>query len=144
MPRRSSSEIGAPIFGPDPPRLSPPASLGELEKRAFVDLILSLPSSHFRPSDAPLVARWAELVVQCEVAHGEMQAGGMVTSDGKPSAWFVVYQQATRSLLTVSARLRLSPSARSHATFTSHEEPPSSYYDRMALLEGPDDEAASN
>jgi hypothetical protein len=38
--------------------------------------------------------------------------GGLVSADGKVSAWFQVHQQATKTLSTLALRLRLGPQSR--------------------------------
>jgi len=50
------------------PAAAAPASLGEPEKRASLDLILSVPLEQFQASDLPLLARWSELTVMAEMA----------------------------------------------------------------------------
>lgn len=139
MPRRPTSSFGLPFFGNSPPRLSPPQSLGPLEKQRFLDLVLSCPSGQFRASDLPILCRHVELTLMAEQAAGELQAQGMVVDD-KPSPWLAVYLQVTNALLKTAARLHLSPSARGHAVFAAEAEPPASYYDRQALLLEADDE----
>ena len=47
-----------------------------------------------------------------EQAAGELQAGGMVTADGRVSPWFTIHQQATKSLTGLALRLRLGPQSR--------------------------------
>ena len=115
-----------------PGRLRPPRSLGELEKRAFIDLICAVPSTQFRPSDLPLLCRWAELNVMAEQAAGELQAHGMVGTDGKPSAWFTVYHQSVKALSLLAMRLHLAPQSRGHAA-PKTQPGPVSYYDRLTI-----------
>jgi len=68
-------------FGANSRRLQPPDCLGELQKRAFVDLVCSVPRSQFRASDLPLLCRYAEIVVMAETAAFHLGADGMVTAD---------------------------------------------------------------
>jgi hypothetical protein len=113
-------------------RLRPPDSLGEPEKRAFLDLVLSVPTSQFRACDLGLLCRYAELVVMAEQAAGELAAQGMVTADGKVSAWFTIHAQATKGLSALALRLRLGPQQRSRK---APKTAPGtvSYYDRQEL-----------
>jgi hypothetical protein len=85
-------------FGFPDERLRPPASLGDLEKRAFLDLIDRVPAGQFRESDLPLICRWCELTVVAERAAAEMSAGNLVTDDDRPSPWFSIHERATKSL----------------------------------------------
>lgn len=121
-------------YGLPDPRLRPPDSLGELEKRAFLDLVCGNPAGQFRPGDLPLLCRFAELTVMAEQAAGELAAGGMLV-DGKPSPWFAIHEKATRALGTLAMRLNIAPQVRVGAaprTVASSL----SYYDRI-LLEAP-------
>jgi len=125
-------------FGADSRRLQPPDCLGELQKRAFIDLITSVPRGQFRASDLPLLARYAELVVMAETAAFHLGADGMVTPEGQVSPWFRVHRDVSRELRVLSQRLRLDPKARTKKapkTQTGHV----SYYEEMNL-EGYDDD----
>jgi hypothetical protein len=119
-------------------RLRPPASLQGPERQAFLDVVLSCPTGQFRPADLPLLCRWAELCVLCETAMAEMTAGGMVTSDGKVSSWFSIYERSTKALAGLALRLRLGPQSRAFKA-PKRDTAPASFYDRMTLLEGNDD-----
>jgi phage terminase small subunit len=125
-------------FGEPNQRLKPPASLGEPEKRVFLDLILACPSGQFQASDLPLLARYCELVALCEQAMAEMTAGGMVAADGKPSPWFSIYTQSVKALTGLAMRLRLGPQSRAFKA-PKRTAAPTSFYDRMTLMEGDDD-----
>ena len=128
-------------FGANSRRLQPPDCLGELQKRAFVDLICSVPRGQFRASDLPLLARYAELVVMAETASFHLGADGMVIQSEKGSRvnpWFQIYRDTTRELRVLAQRLRLDPKARAKKapkTQTGHV----SYYEEMNL-EGYDDD----
>jgi len=123
-------------------RLRPPDCLGELQRRAFVDLVTSCPVSQFQRSDVGLLCRWAELTVMAEQAVLEMQKEGMVVTGQhgpKVSPWFAIYRDATRELRALSQRLQLGPRGRApKAPKTVAGRV--SYYDRMDL-EGDSDEA---
>jgi hypothetical protein len=120
------------LYGTGSARLRPPASLGEPEKRAFLDLVTTVPAGQFRPSDLPLLCRWAELTVMAETAAGELAVSSMVTADGKVSPWFTIHQQATKALGGLALRLRLGPQSRAFKAPKKTAEP-LSYYDRMTL-----------
>jgi hypothetical protein len=93
-----------------PPRLEPPASLSDLERNVFVGLVQACDPEHFRPSDMPLLCRYAEAVVLAEQAAQELRCGAVV--DGRPSPWITIQEKAVRALVALSMRLRLSPQAR--------------------------------
>ena len=121
------------------PRIRPPDSLSELEKRVFRALVSACPADQFRKSDIGLLARWSELSVMAQEAAFEMTTHGRVTPDGKVSPWFSIYTQATKQLNGLALRLRLGPQSRaSKAPKTLPQEP--SYYD---LMEDDDDDGDS-
>jgi hypothetical protein len=134
--RQSYATIDVTPFGPEG-RPRPPKSLGELEKRAFLDLISKVPAGQFRASDISLICRWAEVTVMAEQAAGELAAGGMVTADGKVSPWFAIHERCTKSLVALALRLRLSPQARADKAPKTLPGPVS-YYDLKQLEDGPD------
>jgi hypothetical protein len=112
--------------------LQPPDCLGNLQKRAFLDLILSVPRSQFRRSDLALLCRWAELTVIAEAAAFQMEQGGMVTDKGKVSPWFVIHRDTCKELRALSQRLQLGPRGRTPKA--PKVKPASvSYYERMAM-----------
>jgi hypothetical protein len=100
------------LYGTGSARLRPPATLGEPERRAFLDLVTTTPAEQFQPSDMPLLIRWAELTVMCEQARGELAVQGMVVTDdkGKASVSPVVHhppagrQSAQRACPAASSR----------------------------------------
>jgi hypothetical protein len=124
-------------FGEPNPRLKPPDTLGDVQKRAFVDLVTRCPATQFEPCDLPLLCRWSELTVMCERAATELAMGGLVTPDGKVSAWFGVHERACKGLVALALRLRVAPQARSFKA-PKRQATATSYYDKLALLE-PDD-----
>jgi len=126
-------------FGANSRRLQPPDCLGELQKRAFVDLITSVPRSQFRASDLPLLARYAELVVMAETAAFHLGADGMVTPEGQVSPWFRIHREVSRELRTLAQRLRLDPKARGDKRAPKTQVGRVSYYEQMNL-EGYDDD----
>jgi len=122
--------------------LRPPDCLGELQKRAFVDLVTSCPVSQFQRSDLSLLCRWAELTVMAEQAVLEMQKKGMVVAGQhgpKVSPWFAIHRDATRELRALSQRLQLGPRGRTPKA-PKTKAGPVSYYDVMQL-EGDDEPA---
>ena len=127
-------------FGVKSRRLQPPDCLGELQKRAFLDLVCSVPAAQFRKSDIALLCRWSELTVIAEQAAFEMERGGLVV-DGKPSPWFAVYREATKELRMLSQRLQIGPRGRTPKA-PKVKTAGVSYYERMRL-EGFDDVDAS-
>jgi len=123
-------------------RLRPPDCLGELQRRAFVELVASCPVSQFRKSDLGLLCRYCELQVMCETAAFHLGADGMVV-DGKEgpkvSPWFAIHRDCCRELRSLSQRLQIGPRGRTpKAPKTVAGRV--SYYERM-MLEGDLDDA---
>jgi hypothetical protein len=87
----------------------------------------------------PLLAAYARAVVQEELAAEHLRAEGHVVN-GKASAWLIVQEKATRAMVSLSLRLRLSPQART-PQYTKAPSRPLSYYERMQSgdLENGDD-----
>jgi hypothetical protein len=137
--RKPSETTEIAPFGLESRRLQPPDCLGELQKRAFIDLVCSCPAGQFRRGDVALLCRWAELTVMAEQAAFELQQGGMVV-DGKASPWFAIYRDATRELRLLSQRLQLGPRGRTPKAPKTRAGPVS-YYKRMALGEDGYDDA---
>jgi hypothetical protein len=119
-------------FGADR-RLRPPDSLSDAARRAFADLVTSLPSGHFKQGDISLLCRYAEAAAAAERAAFEMeQPGGMVTADGKLSPWFTIHASATKTLNGLALRLRLGPQSRALKQ-SKKEAAPVSVYDRLRM-----------
>lgn len=141
--RSSFVAVDTVLFG-EPGRISPPASLGDEEKRVFVDLVLSLPRDHFAPSDVEMITAWCEAVVLRRRTYQLLLTVGETDADGKATGAFNAYQQATKSQASLARALRLSPQSR-------RQEPPKravkpiSYFERMELEgvrdDGDEDEA---
>jgi len=99
--------------------LRPPDSLSDAARRAFIDLVASVPASHFKPGDVSLLCRYAEVAA--------------LAVDGKVSAWFSVHASATKSLSGLALRLRLGPQSRALKASKKEAGPPMSAYERMRL-----------
>jgi phage terminase small subunit len=134
--RRPYESTDVTLYGSGSACLRPPASLGEPEKRAFLDLVTTTPAGQFRASDLPLLCRWAELTVMCEQARGELAVQGMVVTDDKGKAsvspWFKIHAQATKALTGLALRLRLGPQSRASKA-PKKTTKPVSYFERMEL-----------
>jgi phage terminase small subunit len=117
-------------FGVDR-RLRPPDSLGDAARRVFVELTGTLPTTHFKPSDVTLLARYCEAAAMAERAAFELDRE-TVTADGKVSAWLGVYTAAVKVQGTLAPRLRLGPMARAKVQ-SKKAAAPMSVYDQMRL-----------
>ena len=123
----------------EPGRLAPPASLGERERRAFVDLVTSCPAGQFLASDLPLLCAWAETVALRERMASRMSVEGELDDKGKPSGAFTIHKEATKTLTALALKLRIGPQSRAQKA-PRRELMAVSYYERMDLLEGTADD----
>src|SRR5262245_63813506 len=78
------------------PRLEPPASLSEAERRVFVNLVTACDPDHFRASDLPLLVRYTESIVLADKAALELRKGAVV--EGKSSPWLDVQREAIEAM----------------------------------------------
>jgi len=141
MPRKSAAELAARnvvALDGKPPRLRPPPSLSEAERTVFIDLVASAKPDHFVASDLPLLTRYCEAIVLGDRAAAELRKAAII--DGKVSPWVGIQEKATKAVIMLSMRLRLSPQSRAPNN-PSRPAPPVSAYDVMRLAadesEGP-------
>jgi phage terminase small subunit len=125
-----------PLGSPDQ-RLRPPDSLGPAEKRVFWSLITQTPASQFQPADLPLICRWCELTALADRAAAELSTASNLVENGLPSPWISIHERATKQLIALSLRLRLSPQSRMDKAPKTQAAATLSYYEQMAL-EGDD------
>lgn len=108
--RKSAAELA--ITPPEPAvtRLQPPPSLTGPEADLFRQIVRNCNHEHFRESDLPLLSRYCEASILAERAAQQLREAPVLA--GKPSPWLPVREKATRELIALSMRLRLSPQAR--------------------------------
>jgi phage terminase small subunit len=143
--RKSYESTEVVPFGVESRRLQPPDTLGTLQKRAFLDLVCSVPAGQFRRCDLSLLCRWAELSVLAETAAFHLEADGAVVNgkEGpKASPWVSIHLGACRELRSLSQRLQLGPRGRAPKA-PKTQAAGVSYYERMAL-EGYNSDVDSN
>jgi phage terminase small subunit len=120
-------------------RLKPPARLVGRVRVVFAQTVANCAAEQFKPSDSPLLERYAEVVVFAETAFAKLSEQGAVIGE-KISPWFWVHASAVKTLNALALRLRLSPQSRSQRA-PKTVATPSSYYDTMELEEeGSDDD----
>lgn len=119
MPRKSDAALSVIAVDGKPSRLKPPPTLSEPEREAFTAIVSACDPRHFRPSDTPLLCRYAEAIVLGEQAARELRQGAVV--DGRVSPWLVVQEKAVRAAVALSMRLRLSPQSRADPKSAARE-----------------------
>jgi hypothetical protein len=117
-------------------RLAPPESLSDRAREHFIDLVASVPSSHFKSSDLPLLCRWAEMSALAERCAFQMeQQHGIVSPDGRVTPWPGIHANCTKVLALLALRLRLGPQSRTRKAPKREAGPGPSYYEREAMRE---------
>jgi phage terminase small subunit len=110
LPRKSAAALAITPPAPRATRLRPPPSLAEPEASLFREIVANCAADHFRRSDLPLLCRYCEASILAERAAQQLREAPVI--DGKPSPWLPLREKATREMIALSMRLRLSPQAR--------------------------------
>jgi hypothetical protein len=115
--------------------LKAPDDLDQLERLEFTNLIMGASSSHFLPSDIPLIACYAKAIVAERIAAGELSAAPVVSSDNgdRPSPWLPVWVARQRAVTTLARMLSLSLAGRVPGKSNEQRPPMMSAYERIAL-----------
>jgi hypothetical protein len=111
--------------------------LGPAERAVFCDLVGSCKPDAFRASDLPLLSAYCRAIALERRSAAELAAG----DDRAVVRW----NAATKAMLGLAMRLRLSPQARAPNNPSrpgSRPERPLSYYEQQALLEADGDGSA--
>jgi hypothetical protein len=132
MPRKSVAAFAVKPLRTGATRLRPPATLSPLARKVFVDIVTNEEPAHFRPSHLPLLVQYAEAVALAERSARELRR-----DDAEP-LWLARWEKATRVMVALSMRLRLSP--QSLAANNPTRSKPMSYYEKMALEAGDADD----
>jgi hypothetical protein len=107
--------------------------MAEDVRKEFLDVVLANDPTYFKPSDMPLLCRYAEAnALAARAAAALLKAGPIVNGDDKPSAWLAVHAVATKEVTALAMRLRLSPQARMPNN-PKRPQQPLSVYERMRL-----------
>jgi phage terminase small subunit len=131
MPRRSAAELSVTPVVSLPSRLKPPTTLSPLALKEFTRIVTAEPAAHFKESDLSLLVQYCEAAAMAERAVIELQR------DDAAMRWLTLWEKATRTMVALSMRLRLSPQSRAPNTPKRERL---SYYERMAA-ERADDQA---
>lgn len=136
MPRKSAAALTVvPVNVTGRARLRAPAGLSEAVREIFVELVTANDVGHFSRSDVPLLVEYATAIAQARRAAEGMEKEGPVVR-GRSSPWLVVQEKATRAMVALSMRLRLSPQSRFDARAASRSAArPGSAYDVMGESE---------
>jgi hypothetical protein len=119
--RKSPGHLAGLAFQTEHPRLDPPASLTDLERTIFLEVVESCTPEHFRTSDRSL------LVAYVAAAALAQEAKATALSDRKAA---LTWEKATRAMATLASKLRLCPSTRSDPRTIARERPLNSHLRR--------------
>jgi hypothetical protein len=126
MPRKSGAASSLAIVpGTPPQRLHPPPELNATERKIFRDIVNSVKPQHFQPSDTYLLVSFCRAILLERSSSAALKAGN---NKDALSRW----TQATKAMVSLSLRLRLSPQARQPNNPTRPApmaKPQGSYYD---------------
>ncbi len=86
--------------------------LSEEAAEVFEHLVRSMAPDHFSECDRPLLESYATAIVNARKAQAVLDRDGQVTAAGKISPWLLVLATNIKNIVSLSLRLRLSPSAR--------------------------------
>jgi phage terminase small subunit len=132
MPRKSAAELDIEHLKPKAStRLAPRSGLSPEVKLIWGELVASMPESHFRTTDAPLIEQYAQAIALARQAYANLDAEGSVVA-GRANPWLVVLEKAHRSSVALSMRLRLSPQSRMDRKAVK-DSGPLSAYERMRM-----------
>ena len=113
MPRASAASLA--VLSPAPQRaaIDAPAHLSPAERDIFLDIVSTCRPNHFMPSDGVLLAAYAAIAVEMQLATEQVREHGMVDGEGKITAWFSAQERLAKTMSILAHRLRLSPQGRS-------------------------------
>ena len=105
--RKSISNLVAPNVDGAPPRLHPPSTLSDAERRIFVATVAAC--NHLRAADLPLLRRYVEVVAMSDQVGEKLRIDVM---KGRPSSALSTQERLVKLLISLSRQLRLTPMAR--------------------------------
>ena len=111
MSRKSAAALSVvPAVDGRPPRLHPPANLGDRQSVILREIVAGTAPEHFVKTDTHLLCRYVEAIALAEQAAHALRKG--VVEGRKMNPWIVVQEKAHRSIVALAARLRLAPQSR--------------------------------
>ena len=134
--RKSVTNLVALNVDGSPPRLMPPSSLSDAERKIFAGVVAAC--DHLRPSDLPLLCRYVEVVALSDHAAERLRVDVM---KGRPSSALSTQERLVKLLISLSRQLRLSPMSRASSdpkTLARSGNGHTSAYDLMALEQADD------
>ena len=93
------------------PRISPRPEAPTEVRALFAEIVASCDRTHWRPSDSYLVESYAQAILAERQAYQNIALEGAVTG-ARVSQWLAVAERATKQIVALSMRLRLSPQSR--------------------------------
>jgi phage terminase small subunit len=119
-------------------RLKPPRNLSVGAAEVFKATVKAVDPDHFSEVDVPLLEQYAVAADLARQAQHHIDENGAVIA-GKANSWLVIQEKSVRSLVALSARLRLCPQSRfDRLVAGANSRPqPQDFEDDDELLAGP-------
>jgi phage terminase small subunit len=97
-------------------RIKPPSYLSKFSKNIFMEIVNSLPVSHFAPCDAYTLGLYCEALEDIKNARKELKKGPkvIIKPDGteQVSGWASIIKSQQATIASLVVKLRIAPSAR--------------------------------
>ena len=134
--RKSAASFVVPNVTGSSPRLLPPSSLSDPERKIFAATVAAC--DHLRQSDLPLLQRYCEIVALSDHAAERLRVDVI---KGRPSQWLTTQKRLTKLLISLGRQLRLSPISLSSSDpktleRSSNGHAPVSAYELMRFADG--------
>jgi hypothetical protein len=107
--RKSADQLAVNVSGA-PSRLATPTGLTAKERSEFERLVNTTSPEHFRPGDTPLLIALAQATIQ-------------VHKLGRDSSRIADWEKASRVMMALSTKLRLTPQSRADAKTIGRMQP---------------------
>ena len=122
--KRTQEQLDAEVK-PKDSRLQAPGYLSDLQQEAWNEIVDSVPSDWFRPSDVGLLVAFCIASTMHKKAQLLVESEGMTIEDHhgnmKPHPAFTIMNQQTVVMANMAVKLRLCPSARYDKTKAGKE-----------------------
>lgn len=92
-------------------RLKPPPTLPDSAIAIFEQVVSAVDPEHFSAVDLPLLEQYAVAADLAQQAQHHIEQNGAVVG-GKLNSWMAVQEKSCRSMVALSARLRICPQSR--------------------------------
>jgi phage terminase small subunit len=139
MPRKSIASLSVVPLKAGHRSPSPRSECSAAVKSLFREIVSKASKDHFCETDDTLLELYCVAVLEARLAHSHLQAEGRILN-GRPSPWVAVLEKATKSVVSLSVRLRLGPHSRIGSGSSKLEGPAPSAYDLLRQQHAADED----